>query len=83
MAGEEIIKDVYTSCLTKAVYPYQYDGIFLDFVPAKNMPAYVPSDEFLGKSLDEVFSTEEAQQAMCCIDQALQTGDTQVLRFRT
>ena len=58
------------------------DGIFLDFVPSKDMLTYVPPDEFLGKNLGEVFSTEKAQQAMYCINQSLQTGNTQVFEYQ-
>ncbi len=58
------------------------DGIFLDFVPSKDIDTYIPPDDFLGKRVDEVFPREETQQVMNSMRQALQTGQMQVYEYQ-
>jgi PAS domain S-box-containing protein len=57
------------------------DGTFLNY-KARYEDLAVPPSEFLGKKVCEVFPSEFGQEAMRCINQALQTGGVQVLEYR-
>ncbi|MBI3995518.1 MAG: EAL domain-containing protein [Nitrospirae bacterium] len=58
------------------------EGTYLDFIPAKDMEPLLPPNEFLGKNLKEVLPADVARQAMHYMEQALQTGDPQILEYQ-
>ena len=57
------------------------EGTFLDY-RAKPEELFMPSEEFLGKKIGEVLPPEIAQEAVACIDRALQTGDMQTFEYQ-
>lgn len=54
------------------------EGIIVNFKAAKDNNLLMPSSEFLGKHLYEVFPHEVAQPIINGIEQALQTGEVQI-----
>lgn len=58
------------------------EGVFLDFIPAKNMDPLVPPNTFLGKNMKDVMPAEVVQPSMHCIAQALSTGDLQIFEYQ-
>jgi diguanylate cyclase (GGDEF)-like protein/PAS domain S-box-containing protein len=58
------------------------EGVFLEFIPAKNMDPLVPPDMFLGKNLKDVMPADVAQPSMHCVVQALNTGHPQILEYQ-
>jgi PAS domain S-box-containing protein len=58
------------------------DGTCLDVKPAKDFDLLLPPDKIPGKKLPQVLPTEVAQQALHAIEQALQTGETQIFEYQ-
>jgi len=58
------------------------DGTFVNFKAAKDKNLLVSSSECLGKNLIEVLPHEVATPIMDCVEQALSTGDLQILEFQ-
>jgi PAS domain S-box-containing protein len=60
------------------------DGIYLDFIPAKNFKVYLNLMErdVVGKTVFDVLPPELAQERMVYIQQALQTGNLQVYEYQ-
>ncbi|OKH29045.1 PAS domain-containing protein [Chroogloeocystis siderophila] len=54
------------------------EGYFVNFKAAKNESLIIPDNNFVGKHLCEVLSSEIALPAMACIEQALATGEIQI-----
>ncbi len=57
------------------------EGVYLDFEAAKGFEPYRPSEDVLGKRIDDIMPPEIALQAMNYIRRALQTGETQVFEY--
>jgi PAS domain S-box-containing protein len=55
------------------------EGVFVNFKAAKDNNLLMPHGEFLGKHLYDVFPTEVAQPIINCVEQALATGEVQIL----
>ncbi|HEY9602047.1 MAG TPA: ATP-binding protein [Allocoleopsis sp.] len=58
------------------------DGTFVNYKAPQNGNLFVQPREFLGKKVDEVMPPDVAQPMLRCIDQALQTGEVQVLEYQ-
>lgn len=58
------------------------EGIFVNFKAVKNNPLPLPTQEFLGKSLSEVFPEEVANPMMDCIQLALTTKNMQIFEYQ-
>lgn len=56
-------------------------GTFLDFGAGKNMIPYVPPDQFLGKTIEDVLPLEVAKKTRHYLHQALTTGVLQVFEY--
>ncbi|MBE9189498.1 PAS domain-containing protein [Gloeocapsopsis crepidinum LEGE 06123] len=59
------------------------EGYFVNFKAAKNESLVIPDNNFVGKHLCEVLSSEIALPAMTCIEKALATGELQVFESQT
>lgn len=57
-------------------------GIFVNFKASKESNMLMSPNKFLGKSLYDVLPQEVAQPTMCCVEQALQTGEIQILEYQ-
>ena len=58
------------------------NGTYLDFKPAKDFKTIRLGGEMIGKNLYEVMPLEVARQRMHYVEQALQTGNTQIYEFQ-
>ncbi|MDX2217363.1 MAG: PAS domain S-box protein [Oculatellaceae cyanobacterium bins.114] len=56
-------------------------GLYLDFLPAKNFKTIMPFSSMTGKTIFEILPLPLAAQRMHYVEQALQTGETQVYEF--
>lgn len=57
-------------------------GIFLDYKPPINRQTEIYSDEIVAKTIFEVFPNNVALQAKSHLDEALETGRTQIFEYR-
>ena len=58
------------------------DGKLVNYKAAKDCEMPFHPCQFLGKSLDEMFPREVAEQAMACVEQSLTTEETQSFEFQ-
>lgn len=58
------------------------DATFVNYKAPQNGNLFLQPREFLGKKVDEVMPPDVAQLMLRCIDQALQTGEVQVLEYQ-
>jgi len=58
------------------------DGTFLDYKQGEDGVLYVPSEEFLGRTLVEVLPAEMAEAAMQYLKRTLQSGETQTFEYQ-
>lgn len=58
------------------------NGTYLDFLPAKDFNIMLFNSDIQGKNINEVMPVEIAQQQMQYVEQALETGETQVYEFQ-
>lgn len=58
------------------------DGLYLDFIPAKNFKHHIGGPEVIGQKIFDVLPRTMAQQRMEYIEKALQTGETQVYEYQ-
>lgn len=58
-----------------------HEGNYLDFLPAKDFRMVMPTLEMVGQNIYDIMPLEIAQQRMRYIQQALQTGETQVYEY--
>jgi HAMP domain-containing protein len=58
------------------------DGIFLDFIPSKVVESIIPIDEVVGKSVYDLLPPDIASARLYYVQQALQTGQTQVHEYQ-
>ena len=57
------------------------NGVFLNFTPALEMNPVLPAEQFLGKNVSEVIGEEIAAQVLPAIQQALESGKTQLVEY--
>ncbi len=58
------------------------DGTFINFKAAQSNNLPLPTREFLGKKLDEVFPKEIAQPMIDCVTRALSNNETQIFEYQ-
>lgn len=57
------------------------EGNYLDFLPARDFKTIMPSPDMIGKNVYDVLPPSLAQERMQYVEQALQTGETQVYEY--
>ncbi len=65
-----------------SMFRISFEGIFVNFKAAKNNRLPLPTGEFLGKSLFDVFPQEVANPMMDCVQLALTTKNMQILEYQ-
>ncbi|HIK28699.1 MAG: PAS domain-containing protein [Oscillatoriaceae bacterium SKW80] len=58
------------------------DGTYIDFKPAKGTETWVPPEVFLGKKVQEVLPPDLAEKFLAAYQQALASGETQILEYQ-
>ncbi len=58
------------------------DGTYIDFKPAKGIETWVPSEVFLGKKVQEVLQPDLAARILAANQQALASGQTQIVEYQ-
>jgi len=58
------------------------DGTYIDFKPSQELEPYVSPTSFLGKKVSEIMQPEVAVQTMGCIEQALRSGNVEIVELR-
>ncbi len=58
------------------------EGVFLEFITAKNFPLWMSASEFVGKNVRDVLDKKIGKRFMRCLKQAAKTGDTQILQYQ-
>jgi PAS domain S-box-containing protein len=64
------------------IFRCRADGTYVDFKPAKNLKTFVPPSVFLGKKVQEVLPPELAQRILQSHQQAIVSGETQILEYQ-
>lgn len=65
-----------------SMFRISFQGIFVNFKAVKNTPLPLPTQNFLGKSLYEVFPEAVANPMMDCVQLALTTKNMQILEYQ-
>lgn len=63
------------------MFRFSADGIFVNYKDAPNTTLPLPTEEFLGKPLDQVFPQETATSFMDCIKNALESHEMQLFEY--
>jgi diguanylate cyclase (GGDEF)-like protein len=58
------------------------EGVFLEFITAKNFPLWKNASEFVGKNVQDVLDNKISKRFMKCLKQAAKTGNTQILQYQ-
>jgi two-component system cell cycle response regulator len=58
------------------------EGVFLEFITAKNFPLWMDASEFVGKNVQDVLDKKIGRRFMTCLKQAAKTGNTQILQYQ-
>ncbi len=58
------------------------DGTYLDYKAARDFPAYVPPEQFLGRKVMDVLPRDVAQESMRLIRRAIETQEVQTQNYR-
>ena len=58
------------------------EGVFLEFITAKNFPLWMDASEFVGKNVQDVLDKKISKRFMKCLKQAAKTGNTQILQYQ-
>ncbi len=64
------------------MFRYRADGTYLDFKPAKDFKIFVPPDELIGRNVQEILPPELAQRMLRAYQQAIRSGETQILEYQ-
>lgn len=65
-----------------SMFRISFEGIFVNFKAVKNHRLPLPTQEFLGKSLYEVFPEKVATPMMDCVQLALTTKNMQIIEYQ-
>ncbi|MBD2461352.1 PAS domain S-box protein [Oscillatoria sp. FACHB-1407] len=57
------------------------EGVYIDFLPARNCKTIMPSSNMIGKAIFEVLPQTMANERMHYVKLALQTGETQIYEY--
>jgi two-component system cell cycle response regulator len=58
------------------------EGVFLEFITAKNFPLWMNANEFVGNNVRDVLDIKIAKRFMACLRKAAKRGETQVLQYQ-
>ncbi|NIM59626.1 MAG: diguanylate cyclase [Candidatus Aminicenantes bacterium] len=58
------------------------EGVFLEFITAKNFPLWMNASEFVGKNVQDVLDSKISKRFMRCLKQAAKTENTQILQYQ-
>jgi len=58
------------------------EGVFLEFITAKNFPLWMNASEFVGKNVQDVLDNKISKRFMKCLKLAAKTGNTQILQYQ-
>ncbi len=58
------------------------EGVFLEFITAKNFPIWMDDSKFVGKNVKDALDEKISKQFMKCLKQAAKNGDTQILQYQ-
>jgi len=58
------------------------EGVFLEFITAKNFPLWMNASKFVGKNVHDVLDNKISKRFMKCLKQAAKTGNTQILQYQ-
>jgi diguanylate cyclase (GGDEF)-like protein/PAS domain S-box-containing protein len=61
---------------------FDNQGIILDYNQPGNFDLYVPSEQFFGKSIADIYPAELTQKALDIIKQTINSGDIQLLEYQ-
>lgn len=67
--------------LPDMIFHYDYNGVYLDYIPTKRLQPYTSPKQFLGKSIREVLPQPVAETLQTAISQAILTNQTQVCEY--
>src|SRR6266540_1437653 len=86
MAQEALLQsEARTSALLNAIpdmiFEFSYDGVFLNFVPAKDIQPAISPKQFLGKNLKDLFPPEIAAQTLFALERAMETGQLHAFEY--
>ena len=58
------------------------DGRYLEYKPAKGLEPFLPPEEFLGRTMQEVLPSDVADEGLGLIKAALDTGEAQTYEYQ-
>jgi len=58
------------------------EGVFLEFITAKNFPLWMNASEFVGNNVQDALDNKISKRFMKCLKQAAKTGNTQILQYQ-
>jgi PAS domain S-box-containing protein len=79
---EQSLNRAILEAIPDLMFRYSETGVFLDFIPAKNIGLLVPPEQFLGKHVSEVLPPDLAEETLTYLHQALQTGELQIYEYQ-
>ena len=72
---------VILSTIPDLMFIYNREGIYLDYHASDKSLLAVPPEQFLGKSVRDIFPVTLAEQFLQCFDRAIETKQTQVMEY--
>lgn len=70
------------SAIPDLILRVKRDGTYLDCIPTKEVRTVSPPEDQIGKNLQDILPLELAQQRLAHIEQAFQTGMTQIYEYQ-
>ncbi|HAJ60905.1 MAG TPA: hypothetical protein DCP31_17940, partial [Cyanobacteria bacterium UBA8543] len=70
------------NAIPDVMFRYRADGTYLDFKPAKDFKIFVSPDELIGRNVQETLPPELAQEMLQAYQQAIRSGETQILEYQ-
>ena len=58
------------------------DGVFIEFIPAKDFPTIISREQIVGKNIHDVAPKWFAEKVMRCTKQAFKTNEVQVFEYQ-
>ena len=58
------------------------DGYYLEYKPAKGLEPFLPPEEFLGRTMQEVLPSDVAGEGLGLIKAALDSGEAQIYEYQ-
>lgn len=68
--------------LPDLIFRLSADGVFLDWIPGKNMGLLLPPDQFLGKPITETLPPDVVAQTLDAIARTRASGETHVFEYQ-